>query len=79
MYTEEDREALIEYGMIHFSDLIPYDDPNYEERLRQMAESYAESEINPDPEFIEMCRQHDEMLEAGLLDEEFVVDEELPF
>ena len=46
MFTNEDRENLIEYAKAHFSDLIPYDDPEYESKLQQMAEAYADTEIN---------------------------------
>lgn len=62
-YTEKDREALIEYAKEHFADLIPYDDPHYEERLQVWAESYAESEIHPNPELIELCEFHDKWVE----------------
>lgn len=68
----EDKERfdlLVEYAKIHLADLIPYDDPNYNERLQDMAESYALSEINGDPEFEQMCKWHDEMLERGELPE----------
>lgn len=46
MFTNEDRDNLIEYAKAHFSDLIPYDDPEYESKLQQMAEAYADAEIN---------------------------------
>ena len=68
MYTEKDRPYLIEYGRNHLADLIPYDDPNYDERLQSMAESYADSEIYPDEDFIRMCEEHDKMLDEGIID-----------
>lgn len=36
------KEELIEYAESHMSDMIPHDDPNYWESLRQMAEHYAD-------------------------------------
>lgn len=36
------KEELIEYAESHMSDMIPHDDPNYWESLRQMAEQYAD-------------------------------------
>ena len=72
-YTEKDREYLVEWHRIHLADLIPYDDPNYEEKLNQWAEESAENDIHPNPEFeayIEnLCEEHDRMLEEGLLDD----------
>ena len=69
--TEDPRyEILIDYAKSHFADLIPYDDPDYEEKLQKMAEDYANFEINgPDEDFIELCKLHDEMLENGTLPE----------
>lgn len=40
------KESLIEYAKSHLSDLIPYDDPEYESKLQRMAEAYADAEIN---------------------------------
>ncbi len=40
------KESLIEYAKSHLSDLIPYDDPEYESKLQRMAEAYADVEIN---------------------------------
>ena len=66
MAKEIDRPYLIDYAMRHFADLIPYDDPNYSERLQEMAEAYAESEINPNPEFEaymkSLCEEHDKII-----------------
>lgn len=72
-YTEKDREYLVEWHRIHLADLIPYDDPNYEEKLNQWAEESAENDIHPNPEFEaymeNLCEEHDRMLEEGLLDD----------
>lgn len=40
------RQDLIDYAMSHLSDLIPYDDPEYDKHLRELAEQYADHEIN---------------------------------
>ena len=36
------KEELIEYAESHMSDMIPHDDPNYWESLRELAEQYAD-------------------------------------
>lgn len=38
---QQKHNSLIEYAKLHLSDLVPYNDPNYETRLREMAEIYA--------------------------------------
>lgn len=40
------RNSLIEYAKLHLSDLVPYNDPNYETKLQAMAENYADCQIN---------------------------------
>ena len=45
MTDENHRQELIEYAKRHLADLIPYDDPDYEDKLQQMAEAYAQYEI----------------------------------
>ena len=42
----KDKESLIKYAKSHLSDLIPYDDPEYESKLQKIAEAYADIEIN---------------------------------
>lgn len=37
-----DREELIEYAAGHLCDMIPHDDPNYWESLRELCEQYAD-------------------------------------
>lgn len=69
------RELLIEYAKTHFCDLIPYNDPDYEKKLLEMCESYADMEMNGmDPELLKICEMHDKMLESGEIE-----NEELPF
>ena len=52
MKKEEEIEVLTEYIMLHMSDLIPYNTPNYDEVLlsksKQCAESYYEYMHNYD-------------------------------
>lgn len=53
-----------------YVDMIPYDDPEYEDKILQLAMSYADMEMNGYPlELEEICRQHDEMLERRELDD----------
>ena len=56
----------IEIVKRHFEDLIPYDDPRYEEKLQNLAESYVNN--YHDVEFDAICELHDEMLERGEID-----------
>ena len=71
-YTEEDRQGLIEYAKIHLCDMIPYNDPDYKEKLNAMAESYANAEIYPSRLPVDdlqgIIELHDEMLDKGLID-----------
>lgn len=39
-----EREERIQHAMDLYSDMIPYDDPNYWESLREMAESHIDWE-----------------------------------
>ena len=48
-----DRELLISYYVDRCSDLIPYDDPNYEAKVLDMATGLADADIAGDiPEFV---------------------------
>lgn len=76
MYTENDRIYLVDYYMRTMSDIIPYDDPNYENKLRSMAESYADSEIYGDKDFIEMCNEHDKTM--NITNGEITIEIEVP-
>lgn len=67
---QEQYQAYVDYALDIYSDMVPYDDPNYEETLMSMAMSYADMEMNGyPPELEEICMQHDEMLERGELDD----------
>lgn len=37
-----EREELIEYAAAHLCDMVPHDDPNYWESLRELCEQYAD-------------------------------------
>ena len=90
---DETFQAYVDYAISIYSDMIPYDDPEYEDKILQLATSYADMEINGyPPELEEICRQHDEMLEHGELDDYYgiisddngniingVTKDELPF
>lgn len=71
-YTEDDRQGLIEYAKIHLCDMIPYNDPDYEEKLTAMAEDYADAEIYPSRLPVDdlqcIIELHDEMLDNSLID-----------
>ena len=43
-------------------DLIPYDTPNYAQRLREMAIGCLRAEN--DPNLISLCEEHDRMLDC---------------
>lgn len=63
--------------MSHACDLVPYDDPNYEQKVREIAEGLADAELNPDPELKEkLCQLHDESLDFSDSDSD---DNDLPF
>lgn len=50
--------------------MIPYDDPEYEDKVLELAMSYADMEINGyPPEVLDVCELHDKMLENGELDD----------
>lgn len=66
--TEKDRPYLIDYGRRMLADMVPYDDPHYEEKLQRMAEAYAEAELSPDPIFEGMCNWCDDMKRQQLSD-----------
>jgi len=52
--TKEEKELEIQHAMVHLSDLIPYDDPEYDEKLRRM----AEAAVRPwDDEMIEQSKE----------------------
>ena len=73
------REILIDYYKSHFYDLIPFDDPQYSEKLQRNAEAYADWEINgPSPEEQAMIEAHDKWLEENGEDIDFQGDSESP-
>lgn len=45
-----EREERIQHAMDLYSDMIPYDDPNYWESLRETAEAYVQWEDDGCPE-----------------------------
>lgn len=56
------RELLIDEFIRHCSDLFPYDDPQYEEKLMRSAENYADEILNPNSYLNSLCKEHDELL-----------------
>jgi hypothetical protein len=66
------REILIDYYKSQFGDLIPYDDPQYSEKLQRDAEAYANWEINgPSPDDLAIIEAHDKWLEENGPDIDF--------
>lgn len=70
MTENTNREMLVNYAKAVLSDLVPYDDPRYDERLQELAEGYADSELSPNQEFKaymdDLCKEHDEILNDDL-------------
>lgn len=67
---DETFQVYVDYAISIYSDMVPYDDPEYEDKILQLATSYADMEINGyPPELEEICRQHDEMLERRELND----------
>lgn len=61
-------QSHVDYAIDIYSDMVPYDDPEYEQEVMKMATSYANDEMNGySPELEELCRQHDEWLVSGKL------------
>lgn len=52
------REELIEYYKNQCCDLIPYNDPEFEKKLQELAESCADEEINGYPSYVEYLKNH---------------------
>ena len=59
--TEELDENEVEFYKSALSDLIPYNDKNYDKRLDAFARMCVIAE--KDPEFIAICEEHDKMME----------------
>lgn len=45
--TEMNRKELIDAFIRHCSDMFPYNDPDYERKLLEAAESYADEMLDP--------------------------------
>ena len=67
---DETFQAYVDYAIRIYSDMIPYDDPEYEDKVLQLATSYADMEINGyPPKVLDVCKLHDKMLERRELDD----------
>ena len=68
----EEAEATfnieVEHAMGHLADCVPYGDPNYHENLRKIAENYVKQMWDPNSQLNQICRAHDQALEAGEID-----------
>lgn len=67
MVETEFTEEEINFTMEMIRDLIPYDTPNYAQKLREMAIGCLRTERDSD--FIAIYEEHDRMLENGELDD----------
>lgn len=63
MNETEFTEEEIDFTMELLRDLVPYNTPNFEQKLREMAIGCLRTERDPD--FIAMCEEHDRLLEEG--------------
>lgn len=84
MIKTEFTEEEIDFTMEMIRDLIPYDTPNYMQKVREMAIGCLRAEN--DPNLISLCEEHDRMLENGELDDYYniksvphVLDDDLKF
>ena len=42
---DETFQAYVDYAIRIYSDMIPYDDPEYEDKVLQLATTYADMEL----------------------------------
>lgn len=62
-------DGFVEYAKAHLSDIIPYNDPDYETKLDEMAKAYA-------------CEEIERMKNYKLIDKRIkkeILDDDLPF
>lgn len=57
MSTPEHSDSEVEWYKSMLADLVPYSDPNYEQKLDSMARGCLKAE--QDPDFMAMCTEHD--------------------
>lgn len=63
MVETEFTEEEIDFTMEMIRDLLPYDTPNFNQKLREMAIGCLRAER--DPNLISLCEEHDRLLEEG--------------
>lgn len=63
----EEFNTRVELNIRHVSDLVPYEDPNYIERVERLSLELVLDDIDPErmKEFEEMCKAHDIELESA--------------
>ena len=66
--SEEDFNFRVENTIPIVDDLVPYSDPDYNEKVIRMAIGCVRGELVPDPEFEKMCEEHDKLIENGELE-----------
>lgn len=63
----EQEEIELEYYIGMRSDLVPYDEPHYQEKVVAMAKFVMEAEKHPDPDLVSLCEEHDNLIDLGEL------------
>lgn len=69
-----DRETFnneVEFYIAMGEDIIPYDDPRYDVKVEKLAVATTEAIYNPDSEYNQICKLHDEMIEKEGYGREF--------
>lgn len=67
-HDSQHREDLISEFIRHCSDLVPYNDPDYERTLLKMAEEYADNVMDPNSEFNVKLRELNQSMDDELIE-----------
>ena len=66
--TDPNFEAEVQNTMSILCDCVPYDDPDYHSKLRNMAEGVVRDMNDPNSSYNKMCEEHDRLLAEGKID-----------
>lgn len=64
----DEFEMEVQHAMEMLCDCVPYDDPDYHSKLRNMAEGAVRDMYDPNSSYNQMCKEHDKLLEEGKID-----------
>ena len=53
----------VEYYIAMGEDMVPYNEPDYCEKVERLAVATCEAIYDPDSEYNQICKLHDEMIE----------------